>query len=348
MSSNTFAVDALTRHQIYLQRYSTGEVKKMLPLLSQMLKDIQVRMSLNSTEFMFQRLSELDRDIRAIIQASMTRLDKQLLLDLTDFGEYEAAFANNMLNKMVNLSTVGVSVDQIAAAISNTPMSLLSGDTYSNMTVSQAINQFSRSTSSTLAHTINAGIAEGMTTAKISDNVTRIVKNRTAAQAEALIRTAANHAGTAARNKVFQENDEVLAGEEFTATLDSKTSLTCGNFDGQIFPVGEGAMPPLHFNCRSIRVPVVDPEFTVVKLRGERASFGADGRKPVSTQTTYGGWLRKQPAAFQNDALGRDRAKLFRNGKLSIGKFSDESGIAYSLDELRELEPRAFMDAGLD
>jgi hypothetical protein len=57
---------------------------------------------------------------------------------------------------------------------------------------------------------------------------------------------------------------------------------------------------------------------------------------------TYGGWLKKQPASVQDEVLGIERAKLFRSGKLSIGKFTDDTGKVYTLDQLKKLEPLAF------
>jgi hypothetical protein len=45
--------------------------------------------------------------------------------------------------------------------------------------------------------------------------------------------------------------------------------------------------------------------------------------------------------------LGIAKAKLFRDGKLSIGRFVDDQGRVLSLDDLRELEPLAFEQAGL-
>jgi len=348
MSANTFAIDAMTRHQIHIQRLSGGMVNRIIPFLDSMSDDISNRIAAgNLTQFQSQRLSLIQRDIDLIVSSSMSTMGTQLNLELNEFGNYETGFTQRLLDRMITLSATSVGVNRIAALISDTPMSLVSGKKVVNLTIDQAINQFAGTAARDVTHVIQTGIAEGKTTSEISRQATRLVKNRTRAQTEALIRTAANHTGTLARGQTYAENADIIDREKFVATLDSRTSLTCSANDGKHFQIGEGPMPALHFNCRSVRIPIVHPDFVIGDLKGERPSIGSDGAKVVSGQSTYGGWLRKQPVSFQNEALGPERAKLFRNGGLSIDKFTNDRDITYTLDELRGLEPQAFERANL-
>ena len=353
MSQLTYAVDALTRHQVYLQRYGTGEVAKLLPFIEEMLSDVRTRLTAVSlTEFQFVRLSVLERDLSIIVSEAMDKLSGQLSLDLADFVDYEAGFTDRFLNKMITVDTMGVTVDQIFSAVTTTPMTLLTGKATTTLTIDQAIDVFTRSTVTNINHVIQSGIAQGQTTTQIANEVSRLMRTRTKAQAEALIRTAANHAGTVARDEIYRANSDIIESEEFVATLDIHTTDTCAGFDGKFFPIGQGPKPPLHYQCRSVRIPKIYDEFVIGDLKGERGSFGADGPQPVSGKSTFGGWLRKQPASFQDEyfskfADGEDRAKLFRNGGLSIDKFTDSKGATYSIDQLRVLEPTAFERAGI-
>ena len=90
-------------------------------------------------------------------------------------------------------------------------------------------------------------------------------------------------------------------------------------------------------------MPIVKPEFQLPGFVGTRASMTG----PVSDKTTYSSWMRKQPASFQDEVLGIEQAKLFRNGGLHLSKFIDKKGVSYSLEELKRLEPLAFERAGL-
>jgi hypothetical protein len=85
------------------------------------------------------------------------------------------------------------------------------------------------------------------------------------------------------------------------------------------------------------------PEFEESGLQGEKVAQGGK----VSANTTYGTWLERQPTAFQNEALGPERASLFRNGGLKIDRFVDSTGKEYTIDQLRILEPQAFERAGI-
>ena len=71
---------------------------------------------------------------------------------------------------------------------------------------------------------------------------------------------------------------------------------------------------------------------------GTRASM--NGQVPASE--TYQTWLKRQPAGFQDDVLGVQRASLFRQGKLTVDKFVDESGKVYTMEQLRAKHPAAF------
>jgi len=164
----------------------------------------------------------------------------------------------------------------------------------------------------------------------ITDNTDRRIRR----QAGAMVRTAVNHMGTQARTDTFKANADVLDGERWTATLDGRTTILCMSRDGTVYPVGEGPRPPAHFACRSVRAPVEKQEFSLSRVAGERASV--DG--PVSAKLTYSGFLRNQSKAFQDEALGPERAKLFRKGKVTIDRFVDDDGVLLNLDELRRRE----------
>ena len=98
-------------------------------------------------------------------------------------------------------------------------------------------------------------------------------------------------------------------------------------------------------NCRSTTIPKVKDEFNLgASVTGKRASVGATGGKEVSAKLTYGGWLKKQRIEFVDEALGVDRSRLFRSGKLTIDKFVDPTGRVYTLTELERMNPFVFQE----
>ncbi|MBP3532491.1 MAG: minor capsid protein [Thermoguttaceae bacterium] len=84
--------------------------------------------------------------------------------------------------------------------------------------------------------------------------------------AETVARTVINGVSNEARFATLCENDDVLDGIQFLATLDGRTSFVCASLDGKIWRGDEmekAARPPLHPNCRSTLIPYIelrDPE----------------------------------------------------------------------------------------
>jgi hypothetical protein len=116
----------------------------------------------------------------------------------------------------------------------------------------------------------------------------------------------------------------------------------------------------LHFNCRSLRVPIIDGERLGTRpanaaVRRELGDLrGPERRRLVETMVgrvpetqTYAEFLRNQSVAFQNEALGVTKAKLFRDGGLTLDRFVDPTGRELTIPELYQLESDAFRRAGI-
>jgi hypothetical protein len=106
-------------------------------------------------------------------------------------------------------------------------------------------------------------------------------------------------------------------------------------------------MPPAHINCRSDVVAVLPKEYDFLDKGATQASqFG-----PVDADETYFSWLKKQPAKFQDAAIGPVRGKLLRNGGLSADRFAkmrlDKNFKPLNLEQMQKLEPLAFERAGI-
>lgn len=83
-------------------------------------------------------------------------------------------------------------------------------------------------------------------------------------------------------------------------------------------------------------------------VREVRGKWAEENVGTVPNATTYGQWLKSQPAEFVSDVLGPTRARLFRKGELQVDQFIDRQGVVLSLSELARLRPQAFERAGLE
>ncbi len=91
----------------------------------------------------------------------------------------------------------------------------------------------------------------------------------------------------------------------------------------------------------------LDPALMKKETARVRRRFidGNIGQVPASQ--TYQQWLKRQPKGFQDEVLGKSKAKLFRKGGLSLDRFVDASGQEYTLEQLRRREAAAFAQAGI-
>jgi len=165
--------------------------------------------------------------------------------------------------------------------------------------------------------------------------------------ASTIVRTSVQHVASSARQEVWEANRDIIGKYEFVATLDRVTSNICRSLDGQEFEFGKGPIPPVHPNCRSTTIPILNDEFSFLsKGRTRSAEFG-----PVTKEDSYYDWLKKQDKKTQKQVLGTKRTALLRDGGLTAERFRelqlDKNFLPMTLEEMRELEPEAFKMAGL-
>jgi len=153
--------------------------------------------------------------------------------------------------------------------------------------------------------------------------------------------------GTWADTESISDSPDTYAGGVF---FDDIVNIDVSDFSGHVYNLQTldhcySANGIITHNCRSTTVPVVNPKFSkAAGMKGERPAMGAKGARRVSGRTTYSGWLKRQPVEFVDEALGVERSRLFRSGKLKLDKFVDPTGRVYTLDQLARMNPFAFQE----
>ena len=155
--------------------------------------------------------------------------------------------------------------------------------------------------------------------------------------ANTIARTLTNHVNNQAKESVYKENQDVIKAVEYVATLDDRTSDICMRLDGKIFPVDSGARPPQHPNCRSTTTPVTK-SWKELGIPLDEADEGirASQTGAVPEKTTYGEWLKTQNSSVQNEALGATRARLFRNGQITVDKLTKANQIPRNIKQIEQ------------
>lgn len=347
MSNEGFLEDAATRHQIYVQRYAGGNLKRVASFITKAIKTAKQRVSDGLSAYGTRRYNTQIETLQGDLRGIYDDLKGRAQLDLGEFATYEAQFNATMLGKVVR-AVVQLNVpsaEMISAAALADPLQLEARKGIQRISISGALDQFGTKKAAEIIGEIQIGSSLGETSQQISRRLTSIHQLQQD-QAGALVRTMTNHIASTARVETLKANDDILAGMRRVATLDSKTTLFCMSVDQTVIPL-DGPKPPYHWGCRTTLIPVLKDEFAREIKGSTRPSIGPEGVALVSSKTSYQEWLARQPAAFQRDILGPNRYALFTKGELALEKFVDDNGKTLTLQQLKDLEPLAFERAGI-
>jgi SPP1 gp7 family putative phage head morphogenesis protein len=354
-TTNERISDDAVRHSMDLVRYSGGVVRRLIALLNRVDSDLfsQLVASLErlpAESFTVERLDALLQSARELNARAYESLRSGLAVEMRDLAGYEAGHQAQLFAATMpaEVSFARVNVEQAYSAALARPMQ---GRLLREWAASIEADKMTR-----IRDALRIGYVEGQTVGQMvrrirgtramgyKDGIIEIDRRN----AEAVVRTATQHVASVTRDNFFAANADLIKGERYTATIDGRTTLRCASLDGQVFPVGKGPKPPLHWNCRSTRIPLLK-SWRELGIDADELSpstrASMDGQIPEDR--TFGQWLKGKPAAFQDDYLGPTRGKLFRDGKLPIDRFVSRNGDTLTLDQLRERDAKAFNRAGL-
>ena len=345
MSTQDGITNAVIRHQIFVQRFGANIGNKTAKALIEIQKLAERRLlNPDLTDFQRDRLQVIATEMQEQYRVIMGENIQDRLSELEDFARYEAEFSQGIMQTNITGSTVLPSPEQISAAIDMARMEVGRQE----LGIRQIFKGFTDRAAKQVAQQISDGAILGETNQQITNRLTQLNglhKN----QAMTITRTVTNNISAIARDEVMRANEDVLEGYKWVAALDNKTTLVCASRDGKVYSLNDpdAPRPPAHFNCRSTIVPKVKPEFDLgADVETTRTARGADGAERIDSDTNYEAWLRRQPASFQDEVLGRERGKLFRDKKLKLERFVDDNGKPIPLDQLRVLD-ESFNNTGL-
>lgn len=391
-TANELFLDAMIRHQIYLMRFSGSVKKKIEQLLNATEKDLAAKIKSmlqdvdNGSPLAIRRLEQLEKWIKNTRTKTWDQIDEVWVQNMTDLAKQEPTFV------AVAMQTSAPVILDLAIPTASQLKSIVLSQPFQGKTLRDWSSTIKKQDIDRITSQIKIGMVQGETSDQIArrvvgtaqlqgaDGVTEISRT----QAAALTRTAVNFISNEAKRDFYQENDDIIDEELFVATLDAKTTAVCRAEDGKRYPVGEGPIPPLHWNCRSLRVaimngevlgnrpskPVTDQQLLreyadendldPVTSRddlpyGTKTDFDEFARNRINELTgtvpasqTYQEWLTNQSATFQDDVLGQTKGKLFRDGGLTLDKYVNRNGDELTLSELATKHADAFKAAGLD
>ncbi len=371
-TSNEELRDQLIAHQVELLRYGKGLRNRIVALLNRsepelraMLRARLERAAALTTDpgpSTTRRIVLLDRAIQALMKPTWTTINELIRKELVGLAVGETAWIAGVVSRSLPV------IWEPALPTPRQIRSIVFARPFQNKLLRGWLSTFQANDRRRMMDEIRTGLLFDETPTQIGRRIfgtraaggvdgTREITRR---GAQTLAQTATSAITNGTRQLLYQENKRIIPRELYVATLDSRTTPQCQSLDGQEFPVGEGPIPPVHMNCRSIRVPVIDGrrlgsrpasqnfKGRLGRLRGparRREVAKLIGKVPASTN--YNTFLKNSDTAFQNNVLGPTRARLFRAGEFDVQGFVDNSGARYTLRQLYEQKPRAFQRLGI-
>lgn len=369
-TTNTDIRDQLVAHQIQLFRFSKGLAGRINALLNRAEPELRARLKAR-----LDRIAALGWDPGPATTKRMIRTSK-LIADINrpTFQDINALIRKELVGLSIGETkfVAGIITDSlpvIAALAIPSPKELrgiVFARPFNNRILRDWMSTYSFGDRRRMMDEIRQGLLFNETPTQIGTRIfgTRAlggadgVREITRRGAQTLAQTATSAISNAVRSLLYEKNKRFIRREQYVATLDSRTTPICQSLDGELFPTGTGPIPPIHINCRSIRVPVIDGRklgrrpanrATERELRGLRGPARRRAVEklvgPVPGTTTYTDFLNGSSNAFQDDVLGPARGKLFRAGEIDLKGFVDNSGDRFTLRQLYDQDPGAFQRA---
>lgn len=342
--------DKAIRHALYLQRFGNGLTEQVIALLDEASEEIVAKLAarlasidergLTLSDRATKRLQMLLDEIKGLNAALYGQIGETLSEQLSGLGSVEAQFQAATLQTVlpVAFQTAIPSPTRLRAIIETSPME------------GALLSSWTEGVQDGTAKRIEQAIRKGMVQGLGTDDLVRSIRGTkkqnykdgvleiSRRSARSIVRTSVSHVSNVAAQETWKANERVVKGWQYVSTLDSRTTITCAALNGQVFPVGEGPMPPRHIGCRSLSIAVTksfkEMGFDSDEVTAsERASM--DGK--VAGDITFEKWLKDKGEGTQNDILGPTRAALFRDGKLSLQDFIKNDGTVLTIEQLSKI-----------
>lgn len=344
--------ELMVRRMFDVRQFENATIKKVFPLLqSARNESVALVQAMNLGELKTVKGKKRRAELFAqrstkILDDNFTKLGNTVRSDAKRLARLEADFSADLLQKNVG-PTVAV-VNSPLALTKETINQIVDLEPIDGITHGKFISNLKVGTRLEMQKRIQIGMFNGESTAEL---VRRIRGTRAAGfkdgvfggqarrSIERTVRTTVNHVSNRARMEVYKSNDDITKGYEFVATLDERTTAICQSLDGKKFGYKDsaGRVPPLHPQCRSTIIAIVDWKKLGVEPpeQGMRSSDGGE----VSAKETYSSWLKQQSSAKQNRILGKTRAEMFRAGKITLDDLVRGDGRRLTLAELEGKTP---------
>lgn len=340
MNTSDRLLDLLTIRQLLLLRIISGENVRINKEYDAIAADIEKQLrGPELTGYKGRRLNKAIDELKERVTVTAPQIDELAISE----AQYTVS----------SLAQVGIIAvlppEEVVSKIANS--SLIQG-----ATLGQWWQRLNDTTQFDLERVIKNGVLLGQTNREIAK---AIVGNGTDKGPEALskarrdamavTRTGVQTIANEARIATYEENADIIKAIQWVSTLDGRTSDICIARSGKVWsfpdlkPVGHNIPwnggPPAHWSCRSSTIPItktfaeIDGEDRVEPNLSQTTRASMDGQ--VAADLTFDQFLKSKPVAFADEMLGKGRAQLWRDGKITLSQLLSAQGTPLTLAQLK-------------
>ena len=327
--NDDLADDAILR-SIRAMRAGNGVWKELLPILEKVERDTLAKIGEGVPRTVTSRRAQaLLNEIRDIIKGGAEQFRSELEGSGKRLAEIEEAAALGSLEKRVPLDIEWVrpSARLLEAVATSRP--------FEGAILKDHLSKWSADTIFSMQSEIRTAIVAGEGIEPMQRRLRRVASIKIR-DARTIARTYTSHVTNEARATLYQENADIIPKEQWVATLDDRTCISCGALDNKTFELGKGPRAPLHMNCRCVRIPITRSAKRLkdMGLICDRAARNAEGMSgTVPADMSFPEWLKRQPEATQKEVLGRERFEMWKDGT-KFDKFVNDENDIIPLSEL--------------
>jgi SPP1 gp7 family putative phage head morphogenesis protein len=355
-------LDASIGRQITIERLKNNNKKDIALELSKLDKKLVVLLS-GIDDISLLNRSKLNKLI-STVSSEVDKYSKSVLnliySTTSDFMPLESAFQASLLNEVIKSDDYTAFKVSSSLLLSKYANSFINEGNGKATTVKKAESKLVSSNSSKVTQALNNAFLNTVATNellkavrgtkqnKFRDGVLFSLSNTSNTLSDSLIQ----HSSVIAKVETGKRNG--IKKYTWLATIDGRTSTQCRSLDEleTIYVFGEGPLPPLHYNCRSTIIYIIDGRLSQTEGDGSRTARNSEGKTVmIDSNIGYYEWLKSRPINVQERVLGKTKTNLFNNGGLTEKEFAKLSiGKNYAPLTIKEMEKRnsaAFELAGI-
>ncbi|MDD4390239.1 MAG: hypothetical protein PHW03_05485 [Eubacteriales bacterium] len=340
-NSDLQIADQIISNQINLERFTAGEKKRVIEILFQMQKELKVKLSGDLTDYGKARVTKLLKECTAVINEYYSGIQQEL--DLTGLAKQQAEVTQRAIAS-IGLDVSLPSASVLKAMVSDT---LLQGAPLADWWAKQADD-----TAFKFAAQVRQGVAQSETMQEIITRIAGSKKHGTTGimevsrrNASALVHDSIMKISGDANMAVYQDNIDIMKGYRWLSTLDSITCIKCVarsglQWDLKLNPIGHSIpfvrQGDLHTNCRCPIVPILKSYRELgINIDEMKPGTRSSDLGQVPADMSFDAFLKRHDANYVDELLGKGKAQLWRDGKITLSQLISQEGRPLTLNELK-------------